>query len=218
MALPQRAAERTHGACGMSGIGDTVDCFFGARAAIFAHVGYAENWCVLPINDSRDQFWAVDKYEREWVKFSPERAPLVYWLGNHADEYGSYGNVLYQNAIYTQRHLPKWVYRGAELTLVVADTQTDGNKYLQLFCNANEVHTGDHPSNLSFNHLIPDDVTVSSRDAQLALVRDLCVKTSDSNLRIAIAVHRANCHQPSCLILAAMEEEDQVRSRKEAVL
>ncbi len=123
----------------MSDIDAAVDRFFDARAAIFAHVGYVENWRVLPIDDSRDQFWAVDEHEREWVKFSPEREALAYWLAEHDDEYGSHGDVLYENVIYTQRFLPKWVYRGTELTLVVSDTRTDDNKYLQLFRNENEL-------------------------------------------------------------------------------
>lgn len=117
----------------------TVDEFFAARAAIFEHVGYREDWRVLPLEDSRDQFWTVDAKEVAWVKFSPQRDALTYWLEKHPDEYGPYGQVLYENSIYTQRFLPKWVYRGAELTLVVADTHTDGNKYLQLFRNENEV-------------------------------------------------------------------------------
>jgi hypothetical protein len=125
----------------VSTIDAVVDRFFEARKAIFAHIGYIEDWRVLPIDDSRDQFWAVDTHEREWVKFSPSREALAYWLADHDDEYGSYGNVLYKNVIYTQRHLPKWIYRGKELTLVVVDTQTDGNKLLQIFRNENEVQS-----------------------------------------------------------------------------
>lgn len=124
----------------MTAIDDTVDAFFAARELIFKHVGYEENWRVLPLDDSRDQFWSVDPAEREWVKFSPNREALEYWLAEHDDEYGPHGDILYESVIYTQRHLPKWVYRGAELTLVVADTQMDGNKLLQLFRNENEVH------------------------------------------------------------------------------
>lgn len=44
----------------------------------------------------------------------------------------------YENEIYTQRHLPKWVYRGAEYTLVVVDTNTDGNQLLSVFANSKE--------------------------------------------------------------------------------
>jgi hypothetical protein len=100
-------------------IENVMDSFLTAREAIFKHVGYVENWSVLPIDDSRDEFWAVDKQEREWVKFSPSHEALTYWLAKHDDEYGPYSEELYQNEIYTQRHLPKWVYRGAELTLIV---------------------------------------------------------------------------------------------------
>jgi hypothetical protein len=120
-------------------INDVVDSFLAARRAIFKHVGYVENWRVLPIDDSRDQFWAVDRHEHEWVKFSPSREALAYWLAEHDDMYGPYEDVLYENAIYTQRHLAQWVYRGTELTLVIADTQTDGNQVLQIFCNKNEL-------------------------------------------------------------------------------
>jgi hypothetical protein len=195
----------------VSAIDDVVDRFIAARAAIFAHVGYAEDWRVLPIDDSRDQFWAVDKHEREWVKFSPERVPLVYWLGNHADEYGPYGNVLYENAIYTQRHLPKWVYRGKDLTLVVADTQTDGNKCLQIFRNENEVLPGeDHPLNLAIDRMLDANQT-SPADDLLAKVRSMCAEFSREDLRTAIEVHRTGCHQPSCPVLVAMEGHARTR-------
>jgi hypothetical protein len=119
-------------------IEDVVEKFLEARAAIFKHVGYVEDWRKLPIDDSRDQFWAVDEDEREWVKFAPKREAMVYWLAN--DDWGPYGDEVYESSIYTQRHLPKWVYRGTKLTLVVTDTHTDGNQLLQLFRNENEVH------------------------------------------------------------------------------
>ena len=114
-----------------------MDRFFSARAAIFQHVGYIENWRILPIDDSRDQFWAVDGTERAWVKFSPQRKALTHWLTKQ--DAGPHSDVLYENTIYTQRHLPKWVYRGSELTLVVADPHTDGNQFLQIFRNKNEI-------------------------------------------------------------------------------
>lgn len=112
-------------------IHDALDAFAAARKEIFEHVGYIEDWCVLPLDDSRDQWWHVDARECHHVKFSPNRDALVHWLKH--DDYGPYGNVLYENVIYTNRHLPKWVYRGKDIVLVVADTQTDGNKNLQIF-------------------------------------------------------------------------------------
>ena len=45
----------------------------------------------------------------------------------------------YQNEIYTQRFLPKWVYRGKEYTMICVDTRTDGNTFLQVFDNSKEI-------------------------------------------------------------------------------
>jgi hypothetical protein len=45
----------------------------------------------------------------------------------------------YAAEIYTQRFLPKWVYRGAEYTMVCVDTRTDGNKFLMVFDNKKEI-------------------------------------------------------------------------------
>jgi hypothetical protein len=118
-------------------INAVVDAYFEHRAAIFKHVGYVENWRILPIVDYRRDYWSVDKFEREYVRHSPNREAIAYWIEH--DDYGKYGDRVYENSIYTQRHLPKWVYRGKELTIVVVDTHTDGNQYLQLFANDREI-------------------------------------------------------------------------------
>lgn len=193
----------------MSAIDIVVDHFFEVRAAIFAHVGYVEDWRVLPLDDSRDQFWAVDKAEHAWVKFSPKREALVSWLVGPDGEFRSYSDVLYEDRIYTQRHLSKWVYRGTELTLVVVDTQTDGNKFLRIFRNANEVKV-DSAVNEAIDHMLASDRTSPAKD-RLANVRALCKQIPIGDLRAAIEVHRTNCHQPSCPVLAAMEEHAATR-------
>jgi hypothetical protein len=200
-----------------SAVDVAVDRFLEARKAIFEHVGYRENWRVFPIDDNRELFWAVDEQEREWVRFSPERAALAYWLEDHDDEYGPYGNILYQDVIYTQRHFPKWVYRGADLTLVVADTQTDDNKFLRLFRNANEVRPrviDDHPVNLVIDRLITDDMASSkpsSSEVLLGKIRARIEEVPLGELREAILKHRTACFQSDCWILAAMEESAAAR-------
>lgn len=186
----------------MSAIDIVVDHFFEVRAAIFAHVGYVENWRVLPLDDSRNQFWAVDENEHAWVKFSPKREALVSWLVGPDGEFRDYSDVLYENRVYTQRHLSKWVLRGAELTLVVVDTQTDGNKFLRIFRNTNEVKV-DSAVNEAIDHMLTSNQTASAKD-RLASVRALCEQLPISILRAAIEVHGTNCHQPSCPVLAVM--------------
>jgi hypothetical protein len=120
-------------------INQIVDDYETLKILIFQHVGYKEDWKAIPLSDDREMFWNVDKAERERIKFSPKKEALEYWLADNDDEYGSYGDCLYENQIYTQRFLPKWVYRGAELTIVCADTQTDGNKFLMILSNDKEI-------------------------------------------------------------------------------
>jgi hypothetical protein len=48
------------------------------------------------------------------------------------------GGATYSAVIYRQRFLPKWVYRKDDFTMICADTQTDGNKYLMIFDNQKE--------------------------------------------------------------------------------
>lgn len=132
----RRDRDGTQSAQSGPSIHETVDAFFRARVAIFAHVSYVEDWRILPLFDSRDQFWSVDDGE---VKFSADRGALTYWLAGHDDEYGPHADRLFFNKIYTQRHLPRWVYRGAALTMIVVDTETDVGQLLQLFRNDHEV-------------------------------------------------------------------------------
>ena len=45
----------------------------------------------------------------------------------------------YEDQIYTQRFLPKWVYRAEDYTMISVDTQCDGNKFLAIFDNTKEL-------------------------------------------------------------------------------
>lgn len=102
--------------------------YFDIQHEIFEYFGYREDWRRLPLDDCRDCYWEVNDRE------------VVFANGNTPEE--AIENVrrgdYYSNEIYTQRHLPKWVYRGKEYTLICVDTQTDGNKLLSVFSNAKE--------------------------------------------------------------------------------
>lgn len=120
-------------------IDEIIDDLFDARQKIFKHVGYTEQWRDMPFEDSRDEFWAITDNDSV-VKYSSEREALTYWLEAHDDEYGPYGDKLYSNEIYASRHDAKsGIHRGAELTMLCVDTNTDGNKFFQLFRNDHEV-------------------------------------------------------------------------------
>ena len=99
------------------------------RQQVFNYFGYVEDWVVIPLDDATMYYWRLTgEGHGDEVQF----ADTVEELKN---EEGNY----YVNEIYTQRFLPKWVYRGAEYTMVVVDTHTDGNKFLQIFDNTKEV-------------------------------------------------------------------------------
>lgn len=104
-----------------------LDEYLSLKAQIFEYFGYVEDWVVLQIDDARGYFWRLDGEGPGVVRFAEKEEHLDDGSGDH-----------YENEIYTQRHLPKWVYRGAEFTLIVVDTNTDGNRFLQIFDNSKE--------------------------------------------------------------------------------
>jgi hypothetical protein len=99
------------------------------RQELFDYFGYVEDWRVFPVDDATMYYWRLSGNGRE------EEVLFADTLEELNDETGNF----YSNEIYTQRFLPKWVYRGADYTMVVVDTHTDGNKFLQIFDNAKEV-------------------------------------------------------------------------------
>lgn len=97
---------------------------------LFDYFGYVENWKAIPVDNATMYYWCLTgEGQGENVVFANTVEELL------DEEAGD----MYINEIYTQRHLPKWVYRGADYTMVVVDTHTDGNKFLQIFDNAKEI-------------------------------------------------------------------------------
>lgn len=105
---------------------ELLDRYFDLQKCIYDYFGYVEDWVVIPLDDCRDKFWYLDG--------EADGGRVVYWEKPEDIETEKY----YANDIYTQRHLPKWVYRGEEYTMVVVNTHTDGNHFLQIFTNAME--------------------------------------------------------------------------------
>lgn len=104
-----------------------LDNYFSLQQQLYSYFGYREDWRVIPIDDARKYFWRLYGEGPGTVRFADTEALL-----------DDPGMGYYENEIYTQRHLPKWVYRGADYTLVCVDTHVDGNQFLQIFDNAKE--------------------------------------------------------------------------------
>lgn len=99
------------------------------RQELFDYFGYVENWVAIPVDDATMYYWRLTGEGRgDEVLFADTLEELETESGN-----------CYSNEIYTQRFLPKWVYRGEDYTMVVVDTHTDGNKFLQIFDNKKEI-------------------------------------------------------------------------------
>jgi len=99
-----------------------------ARESVFEYFGYKEDWCVFPLDDATDYHWTLNGGDDGDVCFADTLKELQQAEGNY-----------YVNEIYTNRHLPKWVYRGKDYTMILVDTHVDGNKFLQIFKNSLEV-------------------------------------------------------------------------------
>ncbi len=98
--------------------------------AIFDYFGYKEDWVTIPLEDRTDMSWQIVNGEAHGgeVKFHETMEAVRDETGEH-----------YCNEIYTQRFLPKWVYRGEDYTMICVDTHTDGNKFLAIFDNSKEI-------------------------------------------------------------------------------
>lgn len=106
--------------------------YFKLQKQIYDYFGYVEDWAVIPLYDSTAFFWSLtgEGYGNS-VQFAKSKELLI----NGSDE-------IFSNEIYTQRFLPKWVYRGQDYTMIVVDTHIDGNKFLRVFANDKEVKIG----------------------------------------------------------------------------
>ncbi len=114
---------------------DIIKAYQDAEQTIFDHVGYVEDWRRLPLEISTGRYWAVDDNEDSWCRSAKSKDDLEKWL--KTDDFGDME--VYEDEIYTQRHLRRWVYRGPEFTMVCVDTHCDGNQFLRIFRNDMEV-------------------------------------------------------------------------------
>lgn len=107
--------------------------YFNLQSLIFEYFGYVEDWKAIPLDDSTEYFWRLKEY--------PDGSGCVYF--HEEQDALSPKNFLegkyYSNSIYTQRHLPKWIYRGEDYTMVCVDTNIDDNKFLRVFANSKEI-------------------------------------------------------------------------------
>jgi hypothetical protein len=108
---------------------ELLDQYFEIQKKIYEYFGYTEDWRVIPLDDARKYYWHITgDGHGDQVRFAKHEENLFSFTVDDG----------YSNDIYTQRFLPKWVYRGKDYTMICVDTHTDGNKFLQVFDNTKE--------------------------------------------------------------------------------
>lgn len=118
-------------------LSEKLDTYFELAKEVHEAFGYVEDWVVIPLDDNRDVYWHLSgEGHGDVVTWSDTAENLRRYVGDDepADE-----NKIWSCQLYTQRFLPKWVYRTDDLTMICVDTQTDGNKFLMVFDNELEV-------------------------------------------------------------------------------
>lgn len=102
-----------------------LDDFLANQKALFDYFGYVENWKAIPVDDCRDKYWRLNGIGPGSVYYADSEQEL-------AEESGQF----FSDEIYTQRHLDKWVYEGADFTMICCDPGVDGNHFLRIFDNS----------------------------------------------------------------------------------
>lgn len=111
-------------------ISDDISKYFELQEIVHKHFGYVEDWKVIPLVDHRDMYWILLEEENG-------SGEINYYENPFEDGYGEPGEY-YNATIYTQRFLPKWLYRTDDYTMVCMDTHCDGNQYIGVFENLKE--------------------------------------------------------------------------------
>jgi hypothetical protein len=101
--------------------------YFSLQSKIYEYFGYVEDWVVLPLDDCLDYYWHLEGEGPGKIHFAETEAELNSKTGQY-----------FVDDIYTQRFLKRWVYRGADYTMVCSNPNVDGNKFLRVFDNKKE--------------------------------------------------------------------------------
>lgn len=102
-----------------------LDDYFERQEMVHEAFGYKEDWKAIPLDDRRGEHWMLVGGEGPGGKCVWHEKPLTVEMMGKGD--------FYSGTIYTQRFLPKWVYRNKTHVMVSIDTHTDGNKFLMVF-------------------------------------------------------------------------------------
>lgn len=99
-----------------------IESYNKALRDLYAHVGFKESWVVCPIDDCTKYYWDVDD---ERVFYADTEAEFDLGTGR-----------CYEDEIFKQVHYDKWVYVGADFTMIFCNPYVDGVKWFRVFDNS----------------------------------------------------------------------------------
>jgi len=99
-----------------------------ALKEIYDYFGFVEDWSVFPLEDATAYWWFI------------ERGCVFYFDSLEAYEQRDESHT-YVVEILHHRFYPNAIYEGKDnkYTMIIVDTNTDGNKFLQIFDNSKKV-------------------------------------------------------------------------------
>ncbi len=115
-----------------------VEDFFECKSIVHAYFDYKEDWVDIPMHDSTEMFWRLRAAPDGDLETGRNCSVRYAKTADGLDD----SSMLYVNEVWTQRFLPKWIYRAKEHTMICVETGVDGNRYLQIFSNDCEVKDG----------------------------------------------------------------------------
>ena len=109
---------------------DTIQKYFELEQVIHEHFGYEENWHVYKLDDLTDQYWTVgEDPTSKFVAFHDE-----YLTQDLIDS-----DLFYSGIVHKDEFLDKSIYETEHYTMILVDSQADGNKLLSIFSNAKKI-------------------------------------------------------------------------------
>lgn len=93
---------------------------------IHDYFGYVEDWRCIPLRDQTDDYWML-------LEKGDGSGTVVWSHEPFTEESVIQGRTIYNAVIYTQRHLPRWVYHANGYTMISIDTRQDRNEFLAVF-------------------------------------------------------------------------------------
>lgn len=98
---------------------------------IYDYFGYVEDWCVIPLDDATKYYWCLNTGIIRFCDANNHDEAKQILLEEAGD--------FYENETYINRHIGKAIFEALNYTMIIVDTHTDGNKFLQIFDNSKRI-------------------------------------------------------------------------------